>query len=56
MYPIKHKVDLKILLDEIYPWSRVSSNIPVSLREKIHAFVRKIAVPTPLNYPGSHHS
>ena len=31
LYPMKHSVDLKILLDVINPWSRVDRNIPVSL-------------------------
>ena len=45
---MKHRVDQKILLDVINPWSRVDRNILVSLWEKIHAYVRKIGVPTPL--------
>ena len=50
VYPMMHRVDRKILLDVINPWSRVDRNIPVSLWEEIHACVRKIGVPAPLNY------
>ena len=35
VYPMKHRLDLKILLDEINPWSRVDRNIQVSMWEKI---------------------
>ena len=45
---MKCRVDQKILLDVINPWSRVDRNISVSLRGKIHACVRKIGVPAPL--------
>ena len=43
-----HRVDRKILLDVINPWSKVDRNILVSLWKKIHACVRKIGVPAPL--------
>ena len=47
--PVKHRVDLKILLDVINPRSRVRKNIPVTVcRKKILAFVRKIGLRTPL--------
>ena len=34
VYPTKHRVDRKILLNVINLWSRVDRNIPVSLWEK----------------------
>ena len=36
VYPTKHRVDVKILLDVIDPWSRVDRNIPVILWEKVY--------------------
>ena len=45
---MKHRVDRKIFLDVLNPWSRVDRGIPVSLCEKIYACMRKIGVPAPL--------
>ena len=42
---MKHRVDLKILLDVINPWSRVDRNIPVSLQEKIMHLGGKLVYP-----------
>ena len=45
---MKHRVDQKILLGIINPWSRVDRDIPLSVCRKIYACVRKIGVPAPL--------
>ena len=44
VYPMKLRVDLNFLLDEINPKPRVDRNIPVSLWGRIHACVRKFGV------------
>ena len=50
VYPTKHRVDLKILLDVINPRSRIDGNIAVSLRLKKFMHVwGKLVYPT-LNY------
>ena len=46
---MKHRVDLKILLDVINLWSRVNRNIPVSLWEKNSCMYEEIGVPAPLS-------
>ena len=46
---MKHRADLKIILDVLNPWSKTDKNISASLWGKFHACVRKIGVPTPLS-------
>ena len=47
VYPMKHRVDLKVILHVIDPWSRVDRNIPVGLWGKKFKQARKIGVPPP---------
>ena len=49
VYLMKHRVNVKVLLDIINAWSRVDKNIPVSFWEKIHVCVRKNGVLAPLS-------
>ena len=48
VYPMKHKVGIKIAFDVINPWSRVNRNTPVSFRGKNVCICEEIGVPAPL--------
>ena len=48
VHPVKHRVKLKILLDIINLWWRVDKVYQLVSKKKIHACVREIGVPTPL--------
>ena len=51
VYPTRHRVDLKILLDMINLWSRVQRNIPVDLWGKNSCMCEENWCTRPLKSP-----